>query len=34
ATVGTQRGGIKCINGVCREYPAFAGGQLVAVGRW
>lgn len=30
-TVGTQRGGIKCVAGVCREFPAFAGarGELV-----
>ena len=34
ATGGTQRGGIKCINGVCREYPAFAGGALEMVARW
>jgi hypothetical protein len=33
ATLGTQRGGIKCISGVCREYPAFAGGRLEMVGR-
>lgn len=25
AIAGTQRGGIKCIAGVCREFPAFAG---------
>ena len=31
-TVGTQRGGIKCIAGVCRDTPAFSGvkSQLVA----
>ncbi len=34
ATVGTQRGGIKCISGVCREFPAFAGGRLEIVGRF
>jgi len=33
ATVGTQRGGIKCISGVCREFPAFAGGRIELVGR-
>jgi len=29
---GTQRGGLRCIAGVCRDYPAFAGvsGTLVA----
>jgi len=32
ATAGTRRGGIKCIAGVCREFPPFAGvaGELVA----
>jgi hypothetical protein len=25
---GTQRGGIKCVNGVCRDYPEFSGGKL------
>ena len=25
STIGNQRGGIKCIAGVCREYPAFSG---------
>lgn len=34
ATGGTQRGGIKCINGVCREYPAFSGARLELVGRF
>lgn len=29
--VGSQRGGIKCIGGVCRDFPAFAGGRLEAV---
>lgn len=33
ATIGTQRGGIKCISGVCREYPAFARGRLEIFGR-
>jgi hypothetical protein len=33
ATVGTQRGGLKCISGVCRDYPAFAGGRLELVAR-
>jgi hypothetical protein len=30
--VGGQRAGIKCVNGVCRNYPAFDGarGELVA----
>ena len=25
ALVGSQRGGIKCVSGVCREYPEFSG---------
>ncbi len=33
ATIGTQRGGIKCISGMCREYPAFAGGRVEMVGQ-
>ena len=32
-TVGTQRGGIKCINGVCRDFPEFAGVGFELVGR-
>lgn len=31
---GTQRGGIKCVNGICREYPAFAGARVEAVARF
>jgi hypothetical protein len=34
STVGTQRGGIKCINGICRNYPGFAGGSVVLISRW
>jgi hypothetical protein len=34
ATVGTQRGGIKCINGVCRDYPEFGGVRAEIVGRY
>jgi|GEM_PF-870275 len=34
ATVGSQRGGIKCVAGVCREFPSFAGGQLEVVTRF
>lgn len=34
ATAGSQRGGIKCVSGVCREFPAFAGGRLELVGRF
>ena len=30
-TAGTQRGGIKCVAGICREYPAFSGVQGVVV---
>jgi hypothetical protein len=28
--VGSERGGIKCIGGVCREYPAFQGARFEA----
>ena len=34
ATVGSQRGGLKCVNGICREYPAFAGGKLEVISRF
>lgn len=34
ATGGTQRGGLKCIAGVCRTFPEFAGARLEAVGRF
>lgn len=34
ATLGTQRGGIKCVAGVCREFPAFAGGRAEVIVRW
>jgi hypothetical protein len=34
ATLGTQRGGIKCVSGVCRIYPAFAGARVEIVGRF
>lgn len=34
ATGGTQRGGIKCVGGVCREFPAFAGGKAELVVRY
>lgn len=27
---GSQRGGIKCIGGVCRDFPAFSGARLEA----
>lgn len=27
ATAGSQRGGVKCLGGVCRQLPAFAGAQ-------
>jgi len=30
AVVGSQRGGIKCVGGVCRDFPAFSGGRLEA----
>ena len=28
STVGTQRGGLKCVAGICRDYPSFAGGRV------
>lgn len=31
AIVGSQRGGLKCIGGVCRDFPAFSGARLEAV---
>ena len=33
ATAGTQRGGIKCIAGVCRDFPGFAGAKAELVTR-
>ncbi len=34
ATGGTQRGGLKCVAGVCRIFPAFAGVKTELVGRF
>jgi hypothetical protein len=34
ATGGTQRGGLKCVAGVCRIFPAFAGVKTEIVGRF
>ncbi len=34
ATVGTQRGGLKCVNGICRDYPSFAGASAELIGRF
>jgi hypothetical protein len=31
---GSQRGGLKCVNGVCREYPSFSGGRLELIARF
>ena len=31
--VGGTRGGLKCISGVCRDFPAFTGGRLEVVVR-
>lgn len=31
---GSQRGGIRCINGICRDYPGFSGGRLELVARF
>lgn len=33
ATAGTQRGGIKCVAGVCRDFPEFAGARAELVVR-
>jgi hypothetical protein len=33
-TAGTQRGGLKCVAGVCREFPSFAGLRSELVLRW
>ncbi|WP_373047736.1 hypothetical protein [Vulgatibacter sp.] len=30
AVVGSQRGGIKCVGGVCRDFPPFSGARLEA----
>lgn len=30
AVVGSQRGGLKCIGGICRDFPPFAGVRLEA----
>lgn len=32
-TVGNQRGGIKCIAGICRDFPEFSGARLNVVAR-
>jgi hypothetical protein len=32
--VGQQRGGLKCVNGVCRTFPPFAGGRAEVVVRY
>lgn len=34
ATAGTQRGGLKCVAGVCRIFPEFTGATLEAVARF
>lgn len=34
ATVGTQRGGLKCVAGVCRDFPPFAGARLELAARF
>lgn len=33
AVIGTQRGGIKCVAGICRDFPEFAGARLELIGR-
>ncbi len=32
ATAGTQRGGLKCLGGICRIYPSFAGAKIDVIG--
>lgn len=32
-TMGSQRGGIKCVGGVCRDFPAFSGLKIEAAAR-
>jgi len=32
--VGTQRGGIRCIGGICRDFPSFAGARTELVARF
>ena len=32
--VGSQRGGIKCVAGVCRDFPSFSGVRLQLIGRF
>jgi|CXWL01.1.fsa_nt_gi hypothetical protein len=34
AFIGGQRAGIKCVNGVCRNYPAFDGARLEVVAKY
>ena len=31
---GTQRGGLKCVNGVCRTFPSFAGARAELIVRY
>ena len=33
ATVGSQRGGIKCVGGVCRDFPEFSGYRLQLIAK-
>jgi hypothetical protein len=33
AVGGSQRGGLKCVAGVCRDFPAFTGGRLEVLAR-
>jgi hypothetical protein len=32
--IGGQRAGIKCVNGVCRNYPAFEGARLELIAKY
>ena len=33
ATIGSQRGGIKCVGGVCRDFPEFSGYRIQLIAR-
>ena len=33
ATIGSQRGGIKCVGGVCRDFPEFSGYRLQLIAK-
>ncbi len=33
-TIGSQRGGLKCVAGVCRIFPSFSGAQVILISRF